>query len=94
MNDMFDPNREAGRPVLDQQLPPDRPLPPNRPSMQPPRPPMMPPIPPQPMQPEQPLVATLTAQEWNVVMGALNELPMKLSRTIFDKLLHQLNNQG
>jgi hypothetical protein len=57
---------------------------------QPPRP-MQPMQPPQPMQANQQITATLEAQEWNVIFGALNELPMRIARPVFDKLMSQLN---
>lgn len=48
---------------------------------------------PMPVQPDTPLTATLAAQEWNVVMGALNELPRRVSDPVFNKLLAQLNDR-
>lgn len=45
-----------------------------------------------PIQPEAPLSATLQAQEWNVVLGALQEMPMRVARPVFDKLVAQLSN--
>jgi hypothetical protein len=38
----------------------------------------------------QPISCTLEAQEWQVVFAGLNELPMRVSRAIFDKLLGQV----
>jgi hypothetical protein len=43
------------------------------------------------MQANQQITATLEAQEWNVIFGALNELPMRVARPVFDKLMSQLN---
>ena len=48
----------------------------------------------QPIEPNQALTATLTAQEWNSVMAALNELPHRIARPIFDKLGQQLQQQS
>jgi len=48
----------------------------------------------QPIEPTQQLVATLTAQEWNSVMAAVNELPHRIARPIFDKLVAQLRQQS
>lgn len=45
---------------------------------------------PRPMSPETPLTCTLTAQEWNVVLAALNELPRRVSDPVFAKLMAQL----
>lgn len=47
-----------------------------------------------PVQPNQELTAVLEAQEWNVVLSALSELPMRVSRPVFDRLLAQLNPQS
>ena len=44
--------------------------------------------------PEQPLTVTLQAQEWNMVLGALQELPYKFSHPLFDKLQRSLMSQG
>lgn len=56
---------------------------------------MQPPPPPQQaIQPDALLNAALQAQEWNVVLGALNELPMRIARPLFDKLVNQLNASG
>jgi hypothetical protein len=48
----------------------------------------------QPIEPTQQLAATLTAQEWNTVMAAVNELPHRIARPIFDKLGQQLQQQS
>ena len=37
-----------------------------------------------------PITVTLEAQEWNVVFSALNELPMRVARPVFDKIMSQL----
>lgn len=55
---------------------------------QPPRPPMPQS---QPMPNNTLLTATLEAVEWNVVFQALNEMPMRVSRPVFDKLIGQFN---
>jgi len=47
-----------------------------------------------PLEPNQQLVATLSAQEWNAVMAALNELPHRIARPIWDKLGQQLQQQS
>lgn len=39
----------------------------------------------------QELNATLQAQEWNVVLTALDELPGKFSRPVINKLMQQLD---
>jgi hypothetical protein len=49
---------------------------------------------PEPMQASTPVSATLTAQEWNVVFSALNELPMRMARPVWDRLMSQINPQG
>ena len=48
-------------------------------------------MPPTPIQADAVLSANLQAQEWNVVFTALNELPMRVSRPVFDKLMAQFN---
>ena len=48
----------------------------------------------QPIQPNQQLTATLTAQEWNVVMAAVNELSHRVARPIIDRLGQQLQEQA
>lgn len=40
-----------------------------------------------------PMEATLEAQEWNAVFAGLNELPMRIARPVWDKLMTQLNRQ-
>ena len=42
-----------------------------------------------PIQANTPMSVTLEAQEWNVVCSALNELPMRISRPVYDKLIAQ-----
>lgn len=37
-----------------------------------------------------PISATLEAQEWQIVFAGLNELPMRVSRAVFDKLMGQV----
>ena len=46
----------------------------------------------QPLAPTALLTAVLEAQEWNIVIAGLHELPMKLTRTIYDKLMYQLQH--
>lgn len=48
---------------------------------------------PQPIPPNTPLTVTLEAQEWNVVFGALNEVPMRVSRGVFDKIMSQIQQE-
>ena len=47
-----------------------------------------------PIEPNQPLTVTLTAQEWNNVMAAVNELPHRIARPLFDKMGQQLQQQS
>ena len=47
----------------------------------------------QPISPDQPLTVTLSAQEWNTVMSAVNELPHRIARPIFDSIGQQLQQQ-
>ena len=47
----------------------------------------------QPIEPNRSLRAQLTAEQWNTVMAALNELPHRLARPIFDSLMMQLQRQ-
>lgn len=39
---------------------------------------------------EQMLTVSLQAQEWQVVFAALNEMPMRVSRPTYDRILQQL----
>ena len=48
----------------------------------------------QPIGPNQPLTVTLSAQEWNMVMGAVNELPHRVARPLFDQIGQQLQQQS
>lgn len=43
-----------------------------------------------PIQADALLSVTLAAVEWNVVLGALNELPRRISDPLFTKLMQQL----
>jgi len=47
----------------------------------------------QPVDPQTPMHATLTAQEWNAVLGALGEAPYRIAAPIIQKLGLQLNQQ-
>ena len=47
----------------------------------------------QPIDPTRSLIARLTAEQWNTVLGAINELPHRIARPIFDELLGQLRQQ-
>jgi hypothetical protein len=47
-----------------------------------------------PISPNQPLTVTLTAQEWNSVMAAVNELPHRIARPLFDRIGQQLQQQS
>lgn len=40
--------------------------------------------------PDEPLSATLPAQDWNIVLAGLDELPGKFGRRVIDKLSQQL----
>ena len=48
----------------------------------------------QPISPDQPLTVTLSAQEWNMVMSAVNELPHRIARPVFDRIGQQLQRQS
>ena len=48
----------------------------------------------QPISPDQPLAVTLSAQEWNTVMSAVNELPHRVARPLFDRIVQQLQQQS
>lgn len=48
----------------------------------------------QPIDPNKPLSATLTAQEWNAVMAAVDELPGRICRPILGSLMAQLSQQS
>ncbi len=48
----------------------------------------------QPIEPNRSLSAQLTAEQWNTVMAALNELPHRVARPIFDSLMAQLQQQS
>ena len=48
----------------------------------------------QPISPDQPLTVTLSAQEWNTVMSAVNELPHRVARPLFDRIGQQLQQQS
>ena len=48
----------------------------------------------QPISPNQPLTVTLSAQEWNMVMTAVNELPHRVARPLFDRIGQQLQQQA
>jgi hypothetical protein len=50
-----------------------------------------PPPPRTPVEPDAMLTVTLQAQEWNVVFAALQELPMRVARPVFDRMMAQLN---
>ena len=41
-------------------------------------------------QPDTPLEVTLQAQEWNVVLGGLYELPFRVSNQVIEKVRQQL----
>lgn len=44
------------------------------------------------IQPEEPLTATLAAQDWNVVFAGLGELPMRVARPVYDRIIAQFNH--
>jgi hypothetical protein len=52
--------------------------------------PMPTPMPAPTFRPEEPVVATLTASEWNLVFNALSELPYRVSSATIEKLRAQI----
>ena len=42
----------------------------------------------------QPMTVRLPLQDWNAVLAAVNELPHRVARQIFDSLLQQLRQQA
>lgn len=48
------------------------------------------PPPPRIFQATDELTVTLQAQEWDIVAAALNELPMRVARPVFDKIMGQV----
>jgi hypothetical protein len=48
---------------------------------------------PRPVTPTQHMQATLEAQEWNIILAGLGELPLKISGNISNKLMQQLTGQ-
>ena len=47
----------------------------------------------QPQQPEQEVSITLKVSEVNIILGALDEIPHKVSRNVIDKVLQQAQAQ-
>jgi hypothetical protein len=45
----------------------------------------------QPMLPTTLRSAELEAQEWNIVLAALQELPMRMARPVYDRLYQQIS---
>ena len=45
-------------------------------------------------QPNGPMAAQLTADQWNSVLAAVNELPHRVARPIWDSLIQQLRQQS
>ena len=45
-------------------------------------------------QPNGPMAAQLTADQWNAVLAAVNELPHRVARPIWDSLMQQLRQQS
>jgi hypothetical protein len=43
-----------------------------------------------PMPPDQPITITLEAQQWNGVLGALNEAPHRIARPLIDAIVQQV----
>lgn len=43
-----------------------------------------------PLQPDQPLAVTLEAQQWNVVLGALQEAPWRIADPVIRKIAQQI----
>lgn len=48
----------------------------------------------QPLDPSFPINVKLSAQEWNIVLAGLNELPHRVSRLVFDNIGQQLQQQS
>jgi len=46
-----------------------------------------------PMQPNSPITITLAAQQWDTVLGALNEAPHRVARPVFDSIIAQIQSQ-
>lgn len=42
---------------------------------------------------DRPIAATLTAQQWNVVLGALQEAPWRVANPVIQALFPQINPQ-
>jgi hypothetical protein len=48
-----------------------------------------------PMQPDLPIMISLEAQQWNVVLGALGEAPWRISNPIIQRIVGQIEqSQG
>lgn len=47
-----------------------------------------------PMQNDQPITITLQAQQWNTVLGALNEAPHRIARPVFDSIIAQIEGHA
>ena len=48
----------------------------------------------QPVDPNKSLSATLTAEQWNAVLGAVSEMSYRAARPIIDALIPQLRQQS
>jgi hypothetical protein len=46
-----------------------------------------------PMPPDQAITITLEAQQWNVVLGALNEAPYRIAAPLINKIVEQVQQQ-
>ena len=44
-------------------------------------------------EPEKEVTLTLTVSETNIILGALDEMPHKLSRKVIDKVIEQAHNR-
>ena len=42
-----------------------------------------------PINPEERLVVTLTAQQWNIVLGALGEAPFRIAQPVVQQIIAQ-----
>jgi hypothetical protein len=48
----------------------------------------------QPIEPNRSLSVQLAAEQWNMVLRAVDELPHRVARPIFDSLMTQLQQQS
>lgn len=48
----------------------------------------------QPINPDRPFLGLLSIRDWNIVLAALDELPHKVARPVYDRLVVQLQEQS